>query len=200
MKVTIACLALVMAPATPVTAEATAPASEPVNLDFELGEPGAAPQGWLVPRESLDHGYSVELTTDDASRGARSAVIRRDQVKGERPTEDVGNLMQKIDAVPYRGKRVRFSAAVRTEVRGRGNHAQLWLRVDRAKKKMGFFDNMFDRPITGKDWQRYEIVGDVAEDAVTLNFGVFLVGWGRVWFDDASLEIVDEAAAAPRPH
>ncbi|MCP5120778.1 MAG: peptidase S41, partial [bacterium] len=42
-----------------------------------------------------------------------------------------GNLMRSLPAEPYRGKRVRYRAALRAEVSGDGNQAQLWLRVDR---------------------------------------------------------------------
>lgn len=85
-------------------------------------------------------------------------------------------------------------AAVRAEVEGKGNQAQLWFRVDRAAQEgrptAGAFDNMFDRPIKTAAWEYYEIVGDVAADAETLLVGLLLTGQGKVWIDDASLEEV----------
>jgi hypothetical protein len=50
--------------------------------------------------------------------------------------------MQAADAKPFRGRRVRFRAAVRTEA---GARAYLWMRVDRSNNKPGFFDNMMNR-------------------------------------------------------
>jgi hypothetical protein len=55
---------------------------------------------------------------------------------------------------------------------------------------MGFFDNMSDRPIQETAWRFYEIVGDVAEDAEAIAFGVMLMGRGEVFVDSASLESV----------
>ena len=47
------------------------------------------------------------------------------------------------------GQIVRLRASVRVES---GGKAQLQLRVDRADGKLGFFDNMGDRPITSSTW------------------------------------------------
>ena len=100
--------------------------------------------------------------------------------------------MQSVSAVPYRGKKVRFRASVRAEE----GQAQLWLRVDRQGDERGFFDNMGDRPIRDAAWKPYEIVGEVADDAVSLNFGMILVGTGRAWIDGVSLEVVDLSGAS----
>jgi len=53
------------------------------------------------------------------------------------------------------------------------------MRVDRSENRVGFFDNMGDRPITLGEWQYYEIVGDVEEDAATVNIGMLLLGKGE---------------------
>lgn len=89
-----------------------------------------------------------------------------------------GNVMQAISARPLRGKRVRFRAAVRAE-----GQAQLWLRVDRKDRAMGFFDNMRDRPIRSAEWKEYEIEGPVADDAEEIYFGMMLLGPGKAWLD-----------------
>src|SRR5207249_208423 len=143
----------------------TAAQQRPVNLDLEDGELGKVPTGWFQPRPSLDAGYKVQLTEDNPKSGKRCALVSRD-AKGKVP--GFGNLMQSIDAAAYRGKRVRLRAAVRAEVSGSANQAQLWLRVDRKNDELGFLDNMEDRPIVQKDWRYYEIVGDIAEDAVSV--------------------------------
>src|SRR5207249_10266216 len=119
------------------------------------------------------------------------------ETKGE--TAGFGNLMQSFDAAAYRGKRVRLRAAVRAEVSGSGNQAQLWLRVDRKNDELGFFDNMEDRPIVQKDWRYYEIVGDIAEDAVSVNLGLLLIGNGRAWLDAVSFEVIGKAGVGSEP-
>ena len=94
-----------------------------------------------------------------------------------------GTVTQRIDAIDYRGKEIKLKAFVRTNVSGTGNQGQLWLEVDRENKQRGFFDNMNDRPIQSHEWQSYEIVGTVANDATTISFGCFLKGLGQVWVD-----------------
>ncbi|HYO47858.1 MAG TPA: hypothetical protein VEY33_14345, partial [Gemmatimonadota bacterium] len=104
-------------------------------------------------------------------------------------------LGQRIEATAYRGKRVRFRAAVRTDVTGPGNQAYLWLHVTKEwafPPSTAFYDDMSDRPITNREWREYEIVGDVPEDAEMIDYGMALVGDGRAWIDAVSVEVVDE--------
>jgi len=103
-----------------------------------------------------------------------------------------GTVTQGIGVVPFRGREVRFRARVKTRVEGVGNQGQLWLRVDREAGQRGFFDNMGDRPITSKEWQVYEIRGQIDEDAVQIFFGCFLHGSGQVWVDDIQLSVKNE--------
>jgi erythromycin esterase len=168
---------------------AAAPAPVATNLDFETGEVGKPPEGWTVPSALAEGGYRAFVTDVGPRGGTRAARLDR---QGERKKLALfGTLMQRIDAAPFRGKRVRFRAAVRAEVEAGGNQAQLWLRVDRPGGEIGFFDNMVDRPIVSPEWSTYEITGEVTEDAEALAFGLILTGKGRVWVDDGSLSVVD---------
>lgn len=98
--------------------------------------------------------------------------------------------MQSVGAAAFQGKRVRFSAAVKTRELVRT--AALWMRVDRPGAPASAFDNMQNRPIQGTtEWTRYAIVLDVAVDASSLSFGAFITGEGTIWLDDAKLEVVD---------
>jgi C-terminal processing protease CtpA/Prc len=171
----------------------------PVNLDLEQGELGQVPTGWFFPGVCAEAGYSAKLTDDRPKQGQRCAVLARE---GAARQQGFGNLLQSIDAAAYRGKRVRFKAAVRAEVAGFGNRAMLWLRVDRKNGEPGFFDNMADRPITAKEWRDYEIVGDVADDAAQIVLGLMLLGNGKAWLDAVSFEVLGKAGEgneAPRP-
>jgi C-terminal processing protease CtpA/Prc len=113
------------------------------------------------------------------------------------PSPGFGTLSQSVDARPYRGRTVRFRAALRAEVTGTGR-AQLWMRVDRPKGQVGFFDNMRDRPVTSDRWQIYEITGEVAPDAESLKVGVLFYPGGRAWIDEASVEEVGAAEGSRR--
>ena len=117
------------------------------------------------------------------------------------PGAAFGNLMQAFDATPFRGRRVRFRASVRVEGDETGR-AQLWMRADRAGNKIGFFDNMGNRPITSSQWREYEIVGDVDDDAEVLNIGMLLLGQGKAWLDAVAIEDLGKVtvrAEPPRP-
>jgi hypothetical protein len=100
-----------------------------------------------------------------------------------------GTATQALDAQAYRGKKIKLNAYVRTNVAGSGNQGQLWLRVDRESKQVGFFDNMRDRPIKSDEWSEYEIAGDVADDAIRIVFGCFLKGMGQLWTDEFNLQV-----------
>jgi C-terminal processing protease CtpA/Prc len=165
----------------------------PVNLDLEDGELGKVPAGWLHPKSSVDAGYKVRLTEENPKSGKRCALISREA--GE-VTSGPGNLMQSFDAAAYRGKRVRLRAAVRAEVSGFRNQALLWLRVDRKDGQPGFFDNC---PTLHKEWREYEILGEVAEDAVSINLGLALAGNGRAWLDAVSFEVIGKASEGNEP-
>lgn len=170
-----------------------------VNPSFEQGEPGAVPEGWFAPMHAPHRsGYRVEIVEEGARDGDRCVRLSYDAA---RITEKGGgmafaNLMQQVPAEAYRGKRVEYAAWVRTAGGCRG---QMWMRVDLGGERMGFFDNMGDRPITDGQWKRYTIVGDVASDAVVLNVGMMMFGQGEAWIDGASLRVVGEAARVLPP-
>jgi C-terminal processing protease CtpA/Prc len=100
-----------------------------------------------------------------------------------------GTVLKALAAAPHRGKSVRLRASVKARVEGSGNQGQLWLRVDRPNGRVGFFDNMSDRPVTMDAWGTFEIEGHIDEDAQQLVFGGFLKGEGSVWLDAFELQV-----------
>ncbi|MFP4529513.1 MAG: S41 family peptidase, partial [Candidatus Kapaibacterium sp.] len=84
----------------------------------------------------------------------------------------------------YRGKKVEFSAYVRTDMAGPASHAQLWMRVDREHNRVALLKNMDANPIVSKDWQRYSIEADIPESAEIIRLGLVMIGEGEVYFDD----------------
>src|SRR5690349_19594132 len=121
--------------------------ANPQNLGFSAGEVGRVPPGWFVSTP----GYSARLTEEEQSPGKRAVEISF----VEQQQAQFGNLMQTFDATAYRGKQVRFRAAVRVAGASPTDAAQLWFRVDRKPGVMGFFDNMGNRPIRSRDWQYF---------------------------------------------
>jgi len=110
-------------------------------------------------------------------------------LKAKNPVvQGFGTLMQNFRADHYLGKRVCFSAFVKTE--GAQDWAGLWMCVDKGSKEVAF-DNMQNRPIKGTTkWQKYDVVLNVPQDATGIFFGVLLSGSGTVWLNDAKFEAV----------
>lgn len=105
-------------------------------------------------------------------------------------TDGFGTLMQMLDPGDNAGKRMRFSAAVKTEdVDG---WLGLWMRVDGKGQGPLAFDNMQRRAISGTTgWSRYDVVLDVDEEATAIAFGMLLGGRGSGWITDVRLEPVE---------
>jgi hypothetical protein len=159
------------------------------NLTFESGEVGSLPTGWISPTP----GYTARITSEPFSAGKRSVELASGDQAAQSP---FGNLMQSFDGTAYRGKQVRFRAAVRVNVSTAADRAQLWFRADRPNGQMGFFDNMDTRPIRNREWQYFEIIANVDSDAQRINIGMMLIRTGHAWIADASLDVIGDA---PKP-
>jgi erythromycin esterase len=153
-------------------------APHPVNLDLRAGLVGEAPPGWQLSEKTRGVGHRVIV--EGSGTGRRSLLIQ----STTNDPANFANVLQRIDATPYRGMRIRFRADVRTEGDG---HAQLWVRVDRENGDRGFFDNMGLTPIKTDVWREHAIEGEVDADAAVLNFGLVVVGEARAWFSHIAL-------------
>lgn len=177
----------------------TPPLSAPINLDFEADKLGQQITGWRLNPACVTSGYSFASSDEKPNKGSFSGLLKLDESKT--PSSPC-IVVQAFDATNFRGKRVRFRGAVRTENGGKGQ-SQMWLRVDRKSSKgnslLGFFDNMADRPITLDKWNYYEIIGSVSPDATMINFGLLMFGSGKTWIDDASFEVIGDAKFVTEP-
>jgi len=98
-----------------------------------------------------------------------------------------GTISQDIDATPLRGRRIKLKARVRAAVDSAwGNRGYLWLDVARLDGNTTF-SGFSDPPITSEEWQTYELVGVVDNDAARITIGCFLQGAGELWVDDVEL-------------
>lgn len=137
--------------------------------------------GWI--------GKDFALDQDEPFEGENSGRV--DSRNSDLTQAPFTVLRQSVDPTPLLGKRIRFTARVRTSDRGNNSAIMLWLRVDRPSGKRGAFDNMQDRPITCDEWEEFEIVVDVADDAKDIFLGMIVGGSAQAWIDDASLEVID---------
>jgi erythromycin esterase len=170
-------------PAPPVP-----PAPAAVNLGFEEGTIGSLPNGWRQAEQSRAAGFAARMTDAGCATGRCLDIERR-----EVPTDPRGSgvVMQRIDATPFRGKRVRLRANVRSELTGAESTANVWLRVDLPKGELGFFDNMMKTaPHAPRTWTEETIEGEVAANAEAIAFGALFLGTGRAWYDDFTLEVL----------
>ena len=165
--------------------------SAPANLNFEQGLTGKLPDAWFVPALPNDVDHWAQLRRTGCLNHDSCAVV----LVPENAPARVGNLMQSFKATVYRGKTVRLSAWLRIESTAPDDRGQLWLSIDRAGNKKGFFDNMSDRPIHNSEWTSREITAPVDEDATFIKFGVMSIGRGRVWVDHVSFAVVSDTVA-----
>jgi hypothetical protein len=149
----------------------------PMNHSYRI------PKGWDVSGDAPNK-YEMGLDPSVTYENHPCVTIQA----GTDPSEFAA-LCQSFKADAYRGKRVRFLAAVRSS--NVENRAALFMRVGGTGDKMLAFDNMRNRPITGStDWAHYSIVLDVGQDAETIIFGILLSLTGQVWMADVHLDVV----------
>jgi hypothetical protein len=104
-------------------------------------------------------------------------------------------LSRSIDAVPYRGKRIRFRAFARVAQEANDGVATS-LTVLRPGGVPGYAERAVDRAVRDTKWQPIDIVADVAGDAEKITVGVQPSRFVASGFADPTLEIVGDAAPA----
>lgn len=101
-------------------------------------------------------------------------------------------FLQTMNIKEFKGKRIKMTGYLRTA--GSTEKAQMWLRVDNVTRKMATeFDNMDNRPVKDdRNWTRCEIVFDYPNEECAVFFGAFIIGKGKIWFDNVSFEEVSK--------
>jgi hypothetical protein len=146
--------------------------------------PARLPAPWILAGKTPQN-YSTGIDPADVDGVHNAKFLRHEKGDGS----GWATLMQQISAENYVGKRVRFSARVKTQ--DISNWAGLWLRVDLPGKPGAAFYNSADKPIKGSTgWQQRSVVLDVPADARVVAFGVIGSGTGEVWLDALALEVV----------
>jgi beta-lactamase regulating signal transducer with metallopeptidase domain len=144
-----------------------------------------APPGWWKNGDRTPE-YVVGMDPGQLHDGKPSAYVKSllPSIPG------FGGMMQMCKADKFIGKRLRFSAWMRTEkVEDAGAH--LWFRIDGAGTNSGIqFDNMKDGPKGTTDWKLYSVVLDVPPESTVLAYGFFIVGTGEAWVSGAKMEEV----------
>ncbi len=170
------------------------------NPTFEAGRVGKAPPEWWL---SAQGSCTCKVIEGDAFQGDRAAFLN----SSDSEFHEQSQLMQTIDAQPWRGKRLKYRAAVKSVEVGGGVGSPIWwlcCKVERSrdadgKMQPGASDMGRPRPIKNSSWDLYEIVLDVAADATQVTLGLGMIGKGKVWFDAVTLEAVDASVEITTP-
>jgi len=153
-----------------------------ILLSFDI------PSGWFNAG-SKPKSYEMGIDKGAGQDGKNAATIK----SIDKDISGFGTLMQQCKPDKYLGKRIKMTGFVKTE--NVLNWSGLWFRVDQEGSKEPLsFDNMHDRQIKGtSSWKKYEIVIDVPNNASLIAYGALLNGTGQIWFDNISIEIVDNS-------
>jgi erythromycin esterase len=161
----------------------------PAATNLELAGSGNVPDGWDWAIRPGAHAYRVALTDNASPSGGRSVSIARASAPWR---WGQGRLEQTFSADAWRGKRLRFSGAIRAEVQAPGTGAQLYVEV-RPKPREGkpwvmpTAIGMVGRPVRSPHWRRHAAEIDVPDDASVIAIGLVLAGDGAAWFGDLEL-------------
>ncbi|MBI5541305.1 MAG: hypothetical protein HY951_14660 [Bacteroidia bacterium] len=147
------------------------------------------PEGWKLAGNSKEY---IAGTEKDSLLNKKVAFLKSTaEVYKEM---DFGTIAQSFNATKYLGKRVKFSALVKTS--NIEEWAGLWLRTDDDDGRTISFDNMADRQIKGtNNWKKYESVTDIPLYTDKILFGFLISGKGTGWIDEIKFEVVDSSIA-----
>lgn len=165
----------------------------PTNLSFEGPAISGKPDGWFngsgfVTGISKEYPVNVIPRTDSDGACATIGNLRAQE-------NDFGVLMQCCPAVDWVGQAIRIQAELRCAAAG---WAGLWLRVDDIRLVQVFFENMSERPLRGTTpWILCTIDAYLPPESAWLNYGVLLVGKGRLWADNFRFLVWENEAWKP---
>ena len=147
------------------------------------------PKNWFKSG-SKSESYKVATDSIIFQSGKKSVSI----ASLDSSIEGFETIMQYCSAKNFLGTRIKMTGYIKSE--NVADWAGMWLRIDSKTQGESLgFDNMQDRPIIGNsDWTKCEIVMDVPAESITLNFGALISGTGKIWFDNVTFEILDNAS------
>jgi len=126
--------------------------------------------------------YRTGYDTVANSQTPRSVVIR----SLTQSAEGYAGLIQKCNATPYRGQRVRISVWIKTDAVNGAAQFSFFVN-DQAGVKLAVGGD----GVGGlRYWRQYAAVVDVPEEAATLFYGMTLNGAGKAWFNALQIDVV----------
>lgn len=158
------------------------------NLDFEIGNIGRPAPGWTMTKTVQKLGYTFELTQENKTQGKKALKLTHD---GKQFYEDMyGSVQQSLDAVPFRGRKIVFSADVYLENIDDTSKVFLWIHEHYSDGSKGQFVVSAKDSLKESGWQRLQVELNVANLVDFINYGFYLDGKGILYADNASLEVI----------
>lgn len=155
---------------------------KPLNLDFEKLKNNDLPSGWHIGEEKQ---HFRAMYDDKVFHSGKSSAFLQSTGYIEK---DWNTLLQYCKPGEYAGKRIKFTAWVRTE--NLKHYAQVLLMADGVIKNPRS-EKIQAQTFTGNnDWRKVELVLDIPEEAAVFSYGILLEGKGKVWIDDITIEIL----------
>jgi erythromycin esterase len=160
---------------------------EPTNL--ALAGKSGIPDGW----GEIDSGFptadrysfAIALADEPSPNGGKTVRIARSPSPiawGDRA------LGQSFPAAPWRGRRLTFSAAVRSDAPRIGTGAQILLEVvPKGEDVKPIVALQADGPVRSPQWARRTVVVDVPADAERIKINLVMTGDGAGFFGDLKL-------------
>lgn len=174
-------------------AQAAAPgaAQTPIrNPDFEVRDAAGAPADWKVTRRG--GGDAGVVLSGVAAPSGLAAHFGSRGVPADRWTR----VEQTVDATPWRGRVVRFSARMR--VIDPGTHLGLRFSISRpAPYASSFYSHMAERPVAAGNWREVAMIAHVDADATTIDLGAIANGRAEFDIDDVRVTPVTPGGAPP---
>jgi hypothetical protein len=163
-------------------------------MPLAIAQQPPLPGTWSIEPAARDAGYRLEIVRE----GATPCAVMLPPAKPVSTTMS-GSMVRTLNAAPYRGKTVRFSAWIRVHSVGFRDNGQLWMRVNPPLKPphpITTLDSVSDIAINATDWSRSEVTLYVNPDADSVSLGVLSSGAGTIWAKDISLLVI---AGKPKP-
>ena len=159
----------------------------PAPSNLELSGDGV-PAVWQTPGINREHAHAIMLSDEPSPRGGRTVRISRDA----KWRWGDGQLIQKVSAQSFQGKRLRFSGAIRTMTTEIGAGALLFLRF--LPKRDGDEPDFYVTPLATATssaeparsplWASFAVEAEVPEPADSFVIGLVMTGNGAAWFGD----------------
>ncbi len=180
------------------TSQAITAVRLPRNLDFTDDFRGWSFMGY--PETPKRYEYQLDTTVTYKKKPSVAITLHKEEPSAEETFASGFALLmhEGFIADDYHGKRLRMVAYARAEDVKQGVfnlhvNGPALTTEEIGRKAMYMTSNQHEPIEDTTDWQRYELVIDVPQDATSIQCGFNLTGSGKIWLDGFQFETVDES-------